>query len=317
VKYPHILRTVYETPWAILPERLATILAVLHERASGYTPTLEQIEARLALHETDDHEPSAGPQQPRISGTVAVLPVLGILTQRGGMTGASEPLTSTARLMQAFRSLVADETVGAIVMDVDSPGGSVFGTLELADEIYRARGSKPIVAVANSMAASAAYWIATAADELVVTPSGEVGSIGVIAAHEDISAALEQDGRKVTLITAGKYKGEGNPYEPLGEEARAAIQATIDDYYAAFVSAVARHRGVKAGEVRGGFGEGRMVSAKDAVSLGMADRVGTLDEVLGGFARGRRGAGTRAEAGIGLKRRRLEMHGALTPPAVG
>ncbi|MCC7371633.1 MAG: S49 family peptidase, partial [Chloroflexi bacterium] len=152
--------------------------------------------------------------------------------------------------------------------------------------------------------ASAAYWIASSADEIVVTPSGEVGSIGVFTAHEDISAALEAEGVTVTLISAGKYKTEGNPFEPLSEEARGAIQARVDDYYSMFVRAVARGRGVKPADVRGGFGQGRVVGADEAVRLGMADRVGTMAQTVERLAGRRGGAGSRAED----ERRRFELH---------
>lgn len=312
MKYAHILQAVYETPWAIIPERLATILAILHERAAGYVPTAEEIHARLELHAVADHDAlQAGPLPQRVTGSVARMPVFGILTQRGGMTETSEPLTSTIKLTQDFRQLVADDSVGAIVLDVDSPGGSVFGIQELADEIFRARGQKPIVAVANSMAASAAYWIASAAESIVITPGGMAGSIGVIAAHDDLSGALEREGIKITLITAGKYKGEGHPAQPLTDEARAAMQDLVDGYYDSFVGAVARNRGVKAAEVRGGFGEGRVVGAKQAVALGLADSIGTLDETMAGLMKGKRSSGGRAESGgtvpLAVARLRLNL----------
>jgi ClpP class serine protease len=102
----------------------------------------------------------------------------------------------------------------------------------------------------------------------------------VFTVHEDISKALENEGVKVSMISAGKFKTEGNPYEPLSEEARAAIHESVNDGYEKFVNAIARNRNVKAADVRYGFGEGRVVSAEQAVSLGMADRVGTLDETV-------------------------------------
>jgi len=129
--------------------------------------------------------------------------------------------------------------------------------------------------------ASAAYWIGTAADEIVVTPSGEVGSIGVFAVHKDMSKALEMEGVKVSLISEGRYKLDGNPYEPLAEEARAGIQERVSDYYESFIQSVARNRGVKPDAVRGGFGEGRVVGARQAIELGMADRIGILEETIG------------------------------------
>jgi ClpP class serine protease len=134
--------------------------------------------------------------------------------------------------------------------------------------------------------ASAAYYIGSAADEVVVTPGGEVGSIGVFMAHQDLSAALEQEGVKITLISAGKFKTEANPFESLSDEAKAALQKTVNVYYESFVNAVAKGRDAKASEVRNGYGQGRMVTAKEAVLLGMADRIETLDETIGRLARG-------------------------------
>lgn len=256
------LRAILSQPWAILPEALADILALADERAEGFH--------------------AAVPSQRARGGAVAVISVMGVISQRPDMFemlfgGGS---ASTEQIGAAFRAAVADDTVKAIVLNIDSPGGTTPGVMELADEIYKARGSKPIVAVANSMAASAAYWIATAADELVVTPGGEVGSIGVYTVHQDMSALFEDMGVKMTLISAGDHKTEGNPYEPLSADAREYIQQRIDDRYAAFVGAVARNRGVTESVVNRTFGQGRMSLAKAAVSLGMADRVGTLASVL-------------------------------------
>jgi ClpP class serine protease len=114
----------------------------------------------------------------------------------------------------------------------------------------------------------------------VVTPSGQVGSIGVFAAHEDISKALDMEGIKVSLISAGKYKTEGMPYEPLSAEARANMQQMVNSFGDMFTNAVARNRGVGSYTVKNGFGEGRMVLARDAVKSGMADSVATLDQTL-------------------------------------
>jgi ClpP class serine protease len=130
------------------------------------------------------------------------------------------------------------------------------------------------------MAASAAYWIGTAADELWVAPSGQVGSIGVFAAHEDISEALKMEGITISLVSAGKYKTEGMPYEPLSAEARASMQRMVDDFHTMFVAAVARNRGVATSTVKNGFGEARMILAQDAVRAGMADGVATLDQTV-------------------------------------
>jgi signal peptide peptidase SppA len=210
-----------------------------------------------------------------------VIPLYGLITPFGSflsmLLGGGGGLDQfRARLDDA----VNDPAVSHIVLDVDSPGGLVDLVPETAAEVRQARDEKPVIAVANTTAASAAYWIAAQASDLVVTPSGEVGSIGVYQMHRDISVAQDQLGIKTSLITAGKYKTEGNPYEPLNSEARTAIQDVVDELYGSFVSDVAAGRGVDAQAVRNGFGQGRTLLAAKAVQAGMADRVGTFQQVM-------------------------------------
>ena len=172
---------------------------------------------------------------------------------------------------------------------------------EFAQQLFeaRGRGTKRIVALVNGMAASAAYWIASQADEIISIPSGMSGSIGVFTAHEDLSVALEQNGVKMSLIYAGKHKVDGNPFEPLSDEHRAFMQGRVDEAYAQFVKDVARGRGVTPAEVRTGFGQGRALTAKDAKAAGLVDRVATVDETLARLS-GRKIAasgGARADGG--------------------
>jgi signal peptide peptidase SppA len=211
---------------------------------------------------------------------IAVLPLFGTIAHRMGMFSDMSGGTSTEKFQQYLRSAVGDPTVKSIVIDIDSPGGTVNGVPELADEIYQARDVKPVVAVANSQAASAAYYLASQASDIVAIPSGEVGSIGVFAAHEDISKAAENQGVKVSLISAGKYKTEANPFEPLSEEARAALQDKVNNFYDMFVNAVARGRNTSPDAVRNGMGQGRMLQAEPARRAGMVDRVATFDRTL-------------------------------------
>jgi signal peptide peptidase SppA len=256
-----------ERPWAILPSVLYGMVDRMKAGTVGVAGSMPRASQR---------------------GTVAVLPVYGTITQKGG--GLLDSLmgggTSTERFGAMFSQVIADDTVKAVVLDVDSPGGSVFGVPELADTIFKARGSKPIIAIANSLAASAAYWLASQADSIVVSPSSEVGSIGVYALHMDFSKMDDMMGVKFTYINAGKYKVEGNEDEPLSDEARGAIQERVDDYYGMFIKAVARGRGVSETAVRGGFGEGRVVGAVEAVKIGMADRIATLADTLKKFTGG-------------------------------
>jgi signal peptide peptidase SppA len=215
-----------------------------------------------------------------VNGSIAVLRLYGVLVPRASDFSEQFGLAGVQRFTQDFRAALADDSIGGILIDIDSPGGSVYGVMELADEIYRARGRKPVFAVANSLAASGAYWIASSASEFFVTTGGEIGSIGVTDLHTDVSGALNKAGIRMTLVSAGKYKTEGNSFGPLTGEARAAMQARIDAYYGAFTRAVARNRGVDVATVRDGMGEGRVLSAQVAKAENMVDGVATLDEVV-------------------------------------
>jgi signal peptide peptidase SppA len=136
----------------------------------------------------------------------------------------------------------------------------------------------------SHLCASAGYWLAAQCDRVVCTPGGDVGSIGVITAHEDVSAAQEKLGVKTTLIAAGKHKAEGNPFQPLTPEARANLQRRVDQCYSRFIAAVAAGRGVSDATVRDGYGQGRLLGAEDALAAGMVDSIGTLDDVIGELA---------------------------------
>jgi signal peptide peptidase SppA len=214
------------------------------------------------------------------AGSIAVLPLFGTLSQRMNPFSDFAGYTSLDAFGAVFNQLLNDPSVSSIVLDVDSPGGTVYGVDELGAAIFAARGKKRIAAIANSQAASAAYWICTAANELSVTPSGLVGSIGILAIHEDCSRAEEAAGLRTTLISAGKFKTEGNEHEPLKDTAREALQERVSSYYRMFVRAVARHRGASYADVHEGFGEGRVVGADAALKMGMVDRVETIDQLL-------------------------------------
>lgn len=286
MKYAHVARYVMETPWAILRSKLDEIEAILQFHMEGNKFTPEELRARLG-------EPFQQPESAK-RGAVAVLPLRGVIAHRmGGMSEMSGAM-STERFSSMFRQALADESISAILIDVDSPGGTIAGVTELANEIHAARGRKPIVAHVNALAASAAYWIASAADRIESTPSGQVGSIGVITTeHIDTSKADERDGITRTVVSAGKYKAEG--HGPLTDEAKAALQAMVDDAYGVMVKDIARGRNVDVATVRGGFGEGRIVSAKEALKGGMIDRIATLDETLARLTGRRAAAGLRAE----------------------
>lgn len=225
-----------------------------------------------------DGERKIQPRLPKVNGSVAVIPLQGVITKRGSWF--SDGLDRVSRTLDAA---MANKAIAGVVLDVDSPGGSSYGLMEFADKVYSLRGGKPLLSVANPLAASAAIWAGSAAEQFIVTPSGDVGSIGVWSLHIDQSKLLDDIGIKPTFVFAGKYKVEGNPFEPLSDDARGEIQRAVDATYGDFIAAMARNRGVTQAKVKSDFGEGRMLSADRAKAAGMVDRIASLDDVLSGM----------------------------------
>lgn len=311
MKYSRIVAEFYGRVWAIREETLLAMQELLRLQSAGVKWSTEEIRERIAAanaasgftgHQSEaryivaqdkfddaqENLPMIGASGKRNSagaGSVAVIPMMGTISHRMSMMSevSGGGGASTQQLTANFRQALADTNCKAIVFDVDSPGGSVEGVIELASEIYNARKQKPIVAVCNSMAASAAYWLASAAGEVVCTPSGQCGSIGVFMLVQDVSEALKNEGVTINLIKAGKYKAEGHPTQPLTDEARAFLQSQVDSMYSTFVKTVAQQRGASQTAVRDGYGQGRTLYAADAVKAGLADRVATLDDVLAKF----------------------------------
>lgn len=258
----------FAEPLGLRREALRAILAI----ARSETPVLAgALEPQAAVRDDLD-----------VRGGVAIVGLQGVLTPRGSLL--SLLFGGGLGGLQGFRrdlaAAVGSSDVEAIVLDVHSPGGLIGMIPETAAEVRAARDVKPIVAVANTMTASAAYWIASQATEVVSTPSGFVGSIGVYLIHEDWSANNEKVGVDPTYIYAGRYKVDGHFDEPLSDTAREAFQAEVNDLYELFVNDVALGRGTTPDDVRAGYGEGRVLPAARAVTAGLADRVATIDETV-------------------------------------
>ncbi len=245
------------TTWAILPSSLASSLDAARRG---------EVSRRVKL--------------PRVHGQVALLPIHGTITQRGSDWDEIFGGTATQGFEAAFQRAVDSDRIKAIVLDVDSPGGTTAGVEQAADRVFRARGSKPIVAVANSQAASAAYWIASSADSFVASPGADVGSIGVFRMHQDVSKAMDDMGVATTFIAEPEHKVEGNPFQPLSEDAVAHHKEQVHDTYLAFNGAVARNRGVTTAVARETFGKGRTFNAGEAAKRGMVDRVASMAQVM-------------------------------------
>jgi signal peptide peptidase SppA len=248
-------------PWAITLEAFEALLEIAPIRAASFGQEM----------------PS---DAPRTDGGVGVIPVRGTIAHHSDMWSWLFGETTVDSIEQSLRQFAADPAIKSIVLDIDSPGGSSSGQTEIAAVIRSLRSKKPIVAVANGMAASAAYNIGASAGAFYASPSSLVGSVGVYALHMDYSGAMENEGVKPSFISAGKYKVEGNQFEPLSDEARDHMQHIVDETYAAFVTNVAKGRGVSEATVKKDFGQGRVMTAREAKAAGMVDDIKTLDQAI-------------------------------------
>ena len=260
--------------WAMHPQVLSTLLML----ARAGTP----IEA--ALDQMPGTEAARRGRPPTIRGSIAKVDLKGVLMPGGGsllglLFGFPSPLES---FKEGFGAAMADPNVGHVLIDIDSPGGVTDDIPETAAMMrdLRAKTGKGVTAFVNTLSASAAYWLASQADEVVTTPSGMTGSIGVYATHRDVSAMQQDLGIKTTLIKAGKFKVEGNPFEPLSPEALEHIQSDVDYFYDLFTADVAQGRGVDQQAVIDGYGEGRVLPARTAQSAKLVDRIETLGETV-------------------------------------
>ncbi len=276
-EYTAILNGIKSTPWLITQEGLDVILEIVERRRTGVRLDEEEIRLRLA------GSGRSGGNSPEAGGGVGVLPLYGPIFPKANLMTEMSGATSLEQFKSQFASLMQNDLVQSVIIDVDSPGGSAFMVPETAKFIFESRGQKPIIAVANSMAASAALFIASQADEFFVTDSGLVGSLGTILVHDDYSEKLRKDGIKTTLITAtdSPYKGELAEEVELSDGALAYAQKLVDEMNDSFVQAVARGRNTTVEDVKANYGGGRVLTAKDALAVGMVDGIKTLDDVLG------------------------------------
>lgn len=263
---------IFDQPLLIEPGKLRTILSVLEPKFKQGADI--KLDAQLAAEVRESHSG----RRYFVQDGVAVIPVLGTLTHRAGYLDAASGLTSYQALEDLVTSAMDDPKVSSLVFDVDSGGGAAAGAFALSDFIYEQRGRKPMVAMVNECACSAAYLLASAADEVVVNKTSRLGSIGVVTAHYDLSKRMEKEGVDVTFIYAGQHKVDGNPYEKLPEEVRSRIQASIDETYQMFVDTVARNRGLSAEAVRAT--EAAIYGAAEAQKVGLADRMNSMSNEL-------------------------------------
>lgn len=278
-----ILDVLSDTPWAIMPAKKAEIDSIYVEHKTNREKVdLEAIEKKLGMPLNNQ------PKGYEIQNGVAILPIDGVIAKRMSLMTKISGGVSTSYLQADFKQAMADPAVKSIILHIDSPGGAVDGTQELANLIHGARGTKPIVALADGLMASAAMWIGAAADQIYITSdTTQTGSIGVVATHVDVSKAEEQAGYKTTEITAGKFKRVASQYAPLSEEGRASIQDQVDQIYSIFLSDMAKFRGIDSPQtVHDQMGDGRIFIGRSAIDAGLVDGVSTLSDLIDQLSNG-------------------------------
>lgn len=273
---PHIAARVFNTPLMIHPAKAEVIAQSLSDRlgiagvaqANGQTFALADF-AKAADSST---------QLDRI-GPVAVIEVRGTLVQRTGSLHPYSGMTGYDGLREQLDRALHDPSIEAVVFDIDSPGGEVAGCFDLVDAIYEGRAIKPLWAILDESAYSAAYAIASACSTITIPRTGGAGSIGVITMHADFSRAIANAGVNVSVITHGASKADGMPELPLSPAGRTRIQSDIDALGALFIDTVARNRSIAPGKVRD-LQAGTFLGAQ-AVELGLADNLAPPDQALG------------------------------------
>lgn len=274
--YSQLAQRLFNTPLAIVPGKIEIVMAALADRF-GLAKVFRLDGSTVMLDSTD-----IGPERSTVGYTVisgiAITPVTGTLVQKSGSLHPWCGMTGYDGIRANLGMALADKSVRAIALDIDSPGGEVAGCFDLVDFIYQARGVKPIWSILTESAYSAAYAIASSTDKIIVPRSGGTGSVGVICAHVDMSKALGAAGLNVTLIIYGDRKADGNEFNPLSDKALARFQADVDAIGDLFVETVARNRKLPVSRVRGT--QAATYLGVDGVKIGFADAVMAPDEAF-------------------------------------
>lgn len=287
MKYPHLAARIFNTPLLIHPHKLDAIIAGLGERLAGGPLRLVDAAGKPVVQTAAPEMFSTRRGERtergyRVVDGVAVLSIGGALVHRTRMEADSSVLLGYDDLSADLEDAMARPDVHAVLQVYDSPGGEVQGAFEYAQRVHSLRGAKPLRAIADGMAASAAYLGASAADEIAITTTGYAGSVGVVMRHVDFSRALANDGIAVTHIFAGAHKVDGNPFEPLPAAVQSELQDDINDLYDMFIQAVATQRGMAADAVR--KTQAATYRGVAAIAAGLADRISTTDQMISELA---------------------------------
>lgn len=290
---PHIASRIYGVPLLIHPDKAAIIAAVLEERLDVAEPSTSAPQGSRFVGTTNRQGGRIA--MTRAASGIALITIEGTLVNRGAWLNTYSGMTSYEGIAAQVGEASADPEIKAIILDLDSPGGEATGMFSAAAAIRDARKSKRVIAVIDDMAASAAYGLASAADEIVISPTSLVGSIGVLWMHLDRSGELEKKGIHPTLIYAGARKVDGNSFGPMSERAAAETEKLVQSFYSRFLETVADGRGTRTSTQCARETEARVYIGMDAITAGLADRIGTLTGIIAELSgQAARGGGSRS-----------------------
>ncbi|KFF48104.1 serine peptidase [Gammaproteobacteria bacterium MFB021] len=304
INYPHLASLAFNTPLYATPDLVQSVRSVLEPRLLGRLSDLpERMES--------GGDPKAREMQGlRVVGRLAIIPVHGILTARAGQIDAlCQEVLSYEKLRTQIHAALRHELVEEVVLDMQSGGGSAMGCKELADFIQASTATKPITALVNFASFSACYFLAAACSRIVCSPTGMVGSIGVIIETYEVSKAEEEFGIRFNTYYRGAHKNDCSPHEPITDQAIAEIDRRLDNAYATFTESVASYRGLDLAAVTGT--EARIYSAEDALAARLIDEVAPAQEALDSIAARYSGQNTPRRARVSARAGAMNLQNTL------
>ncbi len=272
------LMDILSSPLAIHPRRLMGLSFILDAHHQGGKLDLKEMEKKILSFQPD----RAGKKSYEVINGAAIIPIQGVISKdSSAFSRIFYGGASTRDITRSLEEAAGDSDVSKIILHIDSPGGTVDGTREAARAIFACRGSKEIIAFSDGLMASAAYWMGSAADKVIISgETVEVGSIGVISTHVEYSEMDKRMGVAVTEITAGKYKAAGSPNKPMEDMEKEYLQGQVNYLYTIFVNDVAAFRGETPETVLSEMADGKIFIGTQAIEAGLVDGVSTFDELI-------------------------------------
>jgi len=283
-----VLEWIIAQKWAITPGALEAILTIVQRQEITEEAIASAIHGAKweKYKEANTFQGLEGYDYPLLEGArtvsqvgnVAILPVIGPIVPRASLFSRVSGMSSVDTIAKDFNSAMGSDEIDTIILNIDSPGGEITGMAEVTDMIYEARDKKKILAYVYGMAASAGYWIASSASEIITSPTGESGSIGVVAMFTSTRDQDEKKGIRHIEIISSQSPNKRPDIE--SNSGMVQIQTIVDTLANVFIERVARNRGIASKDVIEGYGRGGLSVGSGAVEAGLADRLGSLESLI-------------------------------------